>query len=229
MTGNRNRPVYILNKPNGERDGQTIPHNIDVEVAFLFRRRMDDTYGRMDSAQHGLSVMMPEAPTQVVIDPEMKLLHSLEFDPGLDMSIRSVHSAPTVNGRIHAAETLAQGAARRGLDAIHESFKAQSHWGVRVAFARALGTSKSVQAGTILAELLLWEKDPRVMQTLASQCGHFRSPEVEDALVAWLDGPSTTHWARGTALRSLGGQRGEQHFDRLVNEGTSSAVGMGST
>ena len=105
-------------------------------------------------------------------------MHGLEFNPGDDMLSASVSKAPTVNGRIHAAETLAKRGSLKTVNAIRDAYQAEAHWGVRIAFARALGAGKSEHAARALCELLGAESDVRVMQTLVTQLGRYRTQRL---------------------------------------------------
>ena len=155
-----------------------------------------------------------EMPKQVVVDPDMKVLHALDFDPGQDLSLRSVAHAPTIYGRIQAADVLMKNGNQRSVDGIKNAY-ARRHVGAKRAYARALGRAGTQSAMELLIELLNDEQDVRVMSTLTEQLGRYRDEAVVDALTAWLDRGNQPYGATSAALKSLGLQRGDGQLKRL--------------
>ncbi|MCB9778682.1 MAG: M1 family metallopeptidase [Alphaproteobacteria bacterium] len=187
-----------------------------------------------------VTVALDGAPLQVVVDPDTVVPHALsKFDPGDDMLVRSMTACPHVRGRLRAAELacqLGRPALIRGVGAL---YRAESLWIVRMLVAQYLGDSKSPQAAVLLSELLLEESDPKVMRYLAASCGRHRHPTVAQALRRWLQGDDLPDAALGTALASLGAQRGEEQIaviapfldvDSAIDRVRSGAVaGLGAT
>jgi aminopeptidase N len=157
---------------------------------------------QVEGAQAALVVPLEGRPLQILIDPELKLLKRLEFDPGKDLLERSLTHG-TVAGRLHAARALAKGGRRVGVAAIEAAYAHEPLWGVRIAMARALGKATSQYAVEALARILLTESDPRVLAPLAQACGRYRDPALARALRAFLD-REQPYLARAAAYRSLG-------------------------
>ncbi len=170
----------------------------------------------MDGGRHTLVIPVEAAPTAVVIDPDMKLMHSLDFNPGEDLLIAAL-KAPTINGRIHAIETLTKAGGRRGVQAVIDAYAEETHFGVRIVMGRSLGAAGTLVAAEGLSKLLLEEAEPRVMQTLTAACGEYRQGSVAQALTEWLAQPGRPYLAKGAALRSLGAQRGEEQLEQIAS------------
>ncbi len=170
----------------------------------------------MDAERHTLRIPAGEAPKQVVLDPDCRLLAGLTFDPGADLLTRTLTTCPHVRPRVDAARALAKRRRPAGIRAIRAAWDAESEWGVRRWWARALGEAGTAEAAVAIAELLAEEADPRVMSALTEAAGRYREPALAEALAAWLDGPDRPYRAAGAALKSLGLQRDPRWTDRLV-------------
>ncbi|NOY24251.1 MAG: hypothetical protein GXP62_00095 [Oligoflexia bacterium] len=167
--------------------------------------------------RHVVTVSLPSAPLQVVIDPDSDLPHDLTvFDPGDDMLVRSLSACPHVRGRVRAAEAACRHGRPVLFKALGQAYRSEQSWIVRRLYAQSLGEASHASAAALLAELLALETDPKVMATLAEACGKHRDPRVAAALVAWLDQPERPWSATQCALASLGAQRGTAHIDRLT-------------
>ena len=190
--------------------------DVELDVAI----QLDDgqwTTGtvKLDQAKHTLTIPAASAPVQVVIDPNMKVLHALDFKPGIDLCLTSITDAPTVYGRIQAVDALAQTPTAANLDAIGQAYKTEVNLTVKKAFLRALGQTETNYAMNTLIGLLEQESEVQLMSTLIDQLARYRDPRVEQALVTWLDLKSRPYIANGAALKALGGQRQARHIDRL--------------
>ena len=216
-TPSRQVRVQVEQTQMGERKGVTVnTFDFDVEVGIQGADGQWSTHTlAVSSAKHTLVASFSEAPLQVIIDPDLKLLHRLEFNPGDDFLCRSVGEAPTIYGRIQAAIALAEKPSQRGIEAIEKAYESESQWGVRIAFARALGSSASTYGMHALNRILLSESDPRVMNIVATACGQYRDPAVARALTHWLKRSEQPYLAQGAALKSLGAQRGKEHLPVL--------------
>lgn len=153
-------------------------------------------------------------PTAVVFDPDADALFSLEWKPGTDMLGHALGTAPTVAGRMQAAEALGRVGRAAAVDTLVEAFRSEPYHGVRTTIARALGAAGSLRAGEALAELLVEEDDPLVQQHVAQACGRYRLPSIAAALRTWLTKPRP-YLATGAALESLAKQRDPADLDLL--------------
>ena len=201
----------------GEHFGQKVGvFNFDLEIAVESSSGDWQTFiVSVDGPKAVVHFAADEMPKQVVVDPDMKVLHALDFEPGQDLSLRSVAHAPTIYGRIQAADVLMKNGNQRSVDGIKNAYGKETRWGLKRAYARALGRAGTQSAMELLIELLNDEQDVRVMSTLTEQLGRYRDEMVVDALTAWLDRGNQPYGATSAALKSLGLQRGDGQLERL--------------
>ena len=166
--------------------------------------------------KQSLLVPLDQRPRQVVIDPRGKTLHSLEWDPGMDLMKRSLKSAPTVPGRIQAARALGAKGTRSAVQALVAAHGVEQSHGVRIEIGRALSASGTREGAVGLAKVFAAETDPVAIRYLAEACGGMRDPDIAAALEDWLARPRPLPYiATGAALTALGRQRGTDHLDTL--------------
>ena len=60
----------------------------------------------------------------------MKVLHALDFEPGQDLSLRSVARADHCS-RIQAADVLMKNGNQRSVDGIKNAYARETRWGLR--------------------------------------------------------------------------------------------------
>jgi aminopeptidase N len=170
---------------------------------------------RLKDERAQLVIRSRKRPEAIVFDPDADALFSLDWSPGAELLATALKEAPTLAGRVQAAEALGAARRRAAVDALADAYPKEPHWGVRQAIARALGGAATQRAGEALARLLEGEKDPRAMAALADACGHYRLPAVAEALRRWLD-EERPYLATAAAARALAAQRDGGDIDRLV-------------
>eukprot|EP01103_Thecamoeba_quadrilineata_P014938 TRINITY_DN4575_c0_g1_i1.p1 TRINITY_DN4575_c0_g1~~TRINITY_DN4575_c0_g1_i1.p1 ORF type:complete len:885 (-),score=193.57 TRINITY_DN4575_c0_g1_i1:87-2741(-) len=155
-------------------------------------------------------------PAMIRIDPNNKLLFSLEFNPGLDLLSNALRDAPDVLTRIRAANELAKIGSRPALDVLLGRIETEKFFGVRVQIAAALSRHKTGLSIPILAKFLLAESDPLAQPEIASLC-HFKDKTIASALREFLKKDDLGYFARSHALEGLGRQADpEQDREYLV-------------
>ncbi|MDC3378774.1 M1 family aminopeptidase, partial [Planctomycetota bacterium] len=169
----------------------------------------------VDKVKHTRVIPCAARPQQVVIDPEHTLLHKLDFDPGSDMTRRTLTDCPHLPGQLWAVQALAKSGKAGDLAALRKAWKPETHWSLRLCMARSLGAVGTQGAADVLAGALETEDHPRVLQHLASNCGQYRDAEMTRALLAFLE-RELPYMARGSALAALGAQRGSEHVETLA-------------
>ncbi len=160
-------------------------------------------------------VQMSAKPDQVRFDPDHKVLHRLEFNPGDPMLRAQLLSAPDLIGRIEAAQTLAQSAKHINIQAVVNAFVQEPFWGARCEYAVALGEANHATAIDGLASLIRTESEPRVVVSLLRAAANYRHAAISAAIQARLQsalGPV----ARQAAYIALGKQRLQAPLDILV-------------
>lgn len=159
-------------------------------------------------------------PLQVVIDPWMKVLHSLTKVVGIshDMQVRTLKKAPTLYGRFQAARQLHDGKSSRGRLALCEALKTESHWGLRALIATRLGNSMWIDTLPSLIEAVETEGDARTLPSIVAAIGNFDDTQAEQALLKFVGNGEEKmrgYGAMSAALRGIGRQRNVEHVDLL--------------
>lgn len=171
---------------------------------------------RLEESKHIVTMAMSSKPEQVRFDPDTKVLHKLDFNPGGPMLRNQLTNAKDVIGRIQAAHELAKTGKRWNIQAIVEAYAQEPFWGVRREFAQALGEASSEAAAAGLAEIVSWEQDPMVLPALFQAAGKYRDRRVRDAIAARLEG-NLPYIATQVAYEALGAQREEAPVELLVD------------
>ncbi len=186
-----------------------------LDVCWEDDAGMHVTTLHVDAARHAALLKVAGKIQTVRLDPGMKVLFSLEFNPGEDLLRKSLREDATIAGRIWAAEELIRTGTRANLAAVGDAMGEEHFWGVRSAIAEALLDSRSPEAVGPLVAMLDAERDPRVMRTVARACGGWRDARLREALLRFLGTPRPP-LATAAALAALGAQREEADFDRLA-------------
>lgn len=190
-------------------------------------------------------IQVSSAPLQIVIDPSMKVLMTVDFNPGTEMLKRTLTDRASVTAtsleeeragfaaRVWAAKQLLADtciATSPALQHVTEAMKTEPFWGVRVEVAKSLGALKLPHAISALAAMLTSEQHPRAMASIASACGVQR-PVLRQALRAFLSRgrENLPYRAHAAALHALGQQqnisRGDEDGSESKNDNRSSDSG----
>lgn len=166
-------------------------------------------------ARHVFEFDMPRDPEQVRVDPDAKVLHKLDFNPGHDKLERQLRDAPDVIGRILAGLALAKLGKPADLALLQRSWKAEPFWGVRLEWAKALGRVGTSAAIGVLVHAIEHESDLRVLEGLLRAAAEIRDAGLAAAVEARL--------ARGLPPRAsmvawelLGAQRERAPFEAIA-------------
>jgi aminopeptidase N len=169
----------------------------------------------LSRAKHTFVLKVATEPAMVRIDPANRSVMKLDFNPGDDLLRRQLTDSPDVVGRIHAANELCKAGGRRNVEAVRDAYRSEGFWGVRVRFAAALSRAASQVALDALADLLVFENDPMVLETLLRTAGAHRDAGIRAAIAGRLDAGIEFPRARMAALEALGMQREDAQFERL--------------
>jgi aminopeptidase N len=206
-----------------EKKGGTI-FDLRLDVAWVVDGELQRQRVHLQEARQVVVVPMGRDPDQVRIDPEGNVLFKLEMNPGDDKLRRQITDATDIIGRILAGRELAKTGKSANIEAIAAAYRAESFWGVRAQLADALGRAGVQAAVAALADLVAFERDPRVLEPLFRAAGRYRDPALSAALQARLDG-GLPYRATMAAYEALGAQREAAPFERLV--AASAEVGFG--
>eukprot|EP00741_Cyanophora_paradoxa_P003104 tig00000670_g3013.t1 len=145
---------------------------------------------------------------EVRVDPGMKVLHRLDFNPGEDVLERTLANAPGVGNRAWAACELAKVDTPKAAKALAAAMAREPFMGVRVEAARALARLPSPHAVEALAGLMEREEHPRALNPMMSCAMQVRDWRVRRAVRGVLARGDVAYSARSRALEALGAQRG---------------------
>jgi len=205
----------IVQKQADEKTGEGA-FAFDLELAWgsASAGTLERTRVRVSGRRTLCVVSLSAAPELLRIDPEGRVLHRLDFDPGSARLLRQL-GAPDARGRIQAGVLLLRHAERAGVQALRDAFESEACWGVRVKWGEALGKAASESALEALLGLAAQHRDPRSLAALFRALGKYRDPRVTAVLLARLDG-GLPHRATEAALEALGAQREAAPFERLL-------------
>lgn len=170
---------------------------------------------RVDQARQVVIVPMAAKPEQVRFDPLGKVLHKLSFNPGEPYLRAQLTGAADVTGRILAGRELAETGKRAAIEAVTAAYAAEPFWGVRVEWAKALGTAGSEAAVEGLAAMVVHEHDPRALAPVLRAAAGYRDGRITAAVEARLAEGLPYH-ATAAAYETLGAQRDGAPIDTLV-------------
>ena len=165
-------------------------------------------------------IPVPGPPAQVRIDPDMKVLHSLAFNPGADLLKRQLVEAEDCIGRILAARELCLTGDRGNVEAVVAAYDNESFWGVRVEIVRALAETKTRAGVAALPRLLLGEEDARVQAKAILAVRGLREPGLLEALVE-LAGRPLPPRAMRAVYEVLGAFHEDAPYDLLAEASES--------
>lgn len=174
----------------------------------------------VEREKHAFVLPMAADPEGVRVDPDFRVVCALDFNPGSPRLRTQLRQAPDVIGRILAGRELVKSGARGDLEAVGDAWPDEPFWGVRLAWAQALGKAGSAQALGLLLTALEGETDARVLPTLLQSIGMYRDSAVAPAIGARLDRGDLAHRATAAAYEALGAQRHrlpEAEKQRLVD------------
>ena len=169
---------------------------------------------KLSEAKHTFIFPMAAEPQQVRFDPEYKVLHKLEFNPGDAMLRHQVRSARDVIGRILAGYELAKTGKRANVEAVTAAYFDEPFWGVRREFAAALGKSGHEAAIEGLARIIAWEQDPNCLRFVFMAAKNYRDVRLRDAISARIQG-GLPYFAAQQAYEAMGMQRHLADVDLL--------------
>jgi aminopeptidase N len=161
---------------------------------------------KLTDAKQSFTVPMAKDPDQVRFDPQWKILHKLEFEPGEGKLLKQLTGAKDVLGRIHAAHVLAGSGKRSHVKALLDAYRKEPFWGVRCEIAEALADAGTADALATLATIVAEEKDHLVLPGVMQAAGRFRDAGLAAAVEARLKVGDLGYDATSSAYQALGAQ-----------------------
>ena len=166
-----------------------------------------------------VNIKMDE-PAHVMLDPNMKSLFEAEFNPGDDKLRHLLEHGKTVRGLMQAMSELAKTGKRKNLKAIRDYLGKEKRWGLRIHAYRSLGTVGNAYAYEHLAELLLTETDPMVIEEAARACGAHQHASLRTSILTKLQYKDLPYRGEMALLASLGKQRNLEDIALLTDYAT---------
>jgi aminopeptidase N len=153
-------------------------------------------------------------PLQIRLDPDYKMLFSLDFNPGDELLIRQLESVNVI-GKILAAKELVKEGKKKNIQIVAENFKNEEFWGLKIEYSKALAGSASFDGVKALLTLLEEEKDPLVLRPMISELTGKKHEIVFEAMKKFLQRDDKPIRATSAALNVIGSQRTEKAFNFL--------------
>jgi aminopeptidase N len=204
-----------------------------LEVAFVIDGVEHTRTLDVNAARATLVVPMTADPERIAIDPDLKTLARVTFDPGEPRSRRSLREGRTISERIFAGRALVASGRRVDTRALVDAYRVEQESGVRVKWLEALGNAGTEAALEALLALCDAHapRDAREGAPLFRALGRYRDVRVVAAVLARLDAKSipdgTTPLgprAREAALEALGAQRALAPLDRIEDAAKNATV-----
>jgi aminopeptidase N len=212
----RQEGTFVIEQKQVNKEKGIPVFEFTTEIGWSIGSQTEQRRIHIDAERQVIVVPMNAKPDQVRFDPNHKVLHRLEFNPGDPMLRDQLINAPDLIGRIEAANTLVKSSKHVNIQAIVEAFLQEAFWGARCEFAVALGAANHATAIAGLAQLIRTEAEPRVVDALLKAAGNYRSPAISAAIQSRLQttlGPV----ALSHAYVALGKQRRHAPIDILLN------------
>ena len=183
---------------------------LDLEIGWQDKKGGDHTETvQLKKATQIINIKMDE-PAYVALDPNMKALFEAEFNPGDDKLRSLLEKGRTVRSLMQAMSELAKTGKRKNLQAIKVYLDKEKRWGLRIHAYRALGKVGNSYAYNHLADLLIAESDPMVIEEAARACGAHEDEVLRQAILSKLKQDNLPYRGEMALLESLGKQRNEE-------------------
>lgn len=214
--GKKKEGAFEIEQTQADKKAGVPLFDFETDLGWVTDGELTTRQVRIEKDKHTFIVRMDSEPEQVRLDPNVRTVCSIEFNPGDEKLRVQLTGAKDVLGRILAANELCKTGKRANIEAVRKAFEKETFWGARREFAGALAGANSHAAVEALAELLGIEQDGMVCESLVRAAGRFRDPLIRNALQKFLDSGPTLYRARGAAWEMLGDQRGDAPFEKLV-------------
>lgn len=207
--------------------GQTTDHGtplfrMPVEVRFTTAQGDHGFAVTVEEQEQAFFFPLPSKPLAVRIDPDLKVLKTLDFSPPKELLLHQLRNAPDAMGRIEAAAALGKIGTPEAVAGLKDVLLSDGFWAVQAACARALGAVKSAGAleGLLSGAGLAHPKARRAVHTAL---GEFKDESASALLRQVLEQGDASYYAEASAALALGKTRHEDAF-----EGLQAALGKSS-
>ncbi|KAJ3352571.1 hypothetical protein HDU83_007878 [Entophlyctis luteolus] len=157
-------------------------------------------------------------PDFVEIDPRGKVLHSLDFNPGLSVLEAGARRGRDIGTRINCYRQLVKLGTIPSLKAVSEALREEHFFGVRAQVYAALSESKLRDATCILADSLVFEQEARALRALTFVCT-IKDERIRQELKTLLNenrASRLTARIKRNIYANIGRQRHPEDIDFLI-------------
>ncbi|MCF7809188.1 MAG: hypothetical protein K9M49_05205 [Candidatus Marinimicrobia bacterium] len=211
----KKRGKFTIDQKQVDKEKGIDLFEIDLEIAWQDGKGIDHSeFIHLSKATQIFQLSMDE-PKHLSLDPNMNALFEAEFNPGDDKLIHLLENGRTVRELMQAVSELAKTGKRKNLNAIKKFMETETRWGLRIHAYRELATVGNEYALEHLAELLVKERDPMVVEEAARVCGGQRHPLLRTAILKKLKEKNLPYRGEMALLESLGKQQDKEDLELL--------------
>lgn len=206
--------TFTIEQKQVER--KQLPFALTTDVGWTIGGKAFTSEIKLSAARHEVRVPMAAEPEMVRFDPNCRILHKLDFNPGQTKLTRQLEDSPDVIGRILAARELCKSGKDAAIAAVGKAWKKEKFWGVRRAMALALSKVHTDAAVDLMAKIVGEESDPKVLDMGAFDwAGAYRDPRIAAALERRLGDATLPPSTAASAVTGLGLQRGKAPLELI--------------
>ncbi len=216
--------TFVIKQTQADKEKGIPVFDLDLDIAWTVDGEQSVLRVRVDKESNTYVVAM-QAPEHVRIDPNVRTLMKLAFNPGDDMLKAQLSGASDVVGRIRAGQELVKTGKHENIQAVIKHYGEEPFWGVRIELAESLANANKQVAVDGLAGLLASEIDPMVLVWLIRAAGRIRDAGIRAALLARVEAGQLGYLAQGAAYEALGAQRSDAPFELLLAAAQRDAFG----
>jgi len=173
------------------------------------------TSAKVNRKHHLFTLDTAEAPLQVIVDPDQKLLAEMELEWPEPLLARMLENGPSLAARLRAVTALATPGNRQALEKLGQFLLTDSFWGLKLHLYRTLAPIPHAMVDELLARALAREQHPLVLEEAFRICGERRNPNIHQVIRQRL-ADSLPPRARAEALAQLGRLADDGDWNRLL-------------
>eukprot|EP01080_Neovahlkampfia_damariscottae_P007656 gene7656-11976_t len=203
--------------------------SFDIEVEFTFiENEQIRVQTEVLSFKDGKSKVSKKietnvAPKMIRIDPDLKCLFKLDFNPGDEILFENLKKSKDIFNRIRSGLTLIK-SSKKNYPKIESILKDELFFGVRETLISEIANQRNEEAALVISNVLETEIDFKALVTITSNCLYFRHPLIKKSLLKFIKKETFGYMSKGNALNALGSQyfetreSADEMYEIIVNE-----------
>ncbi len=184
-----------------------------LQILFGDGRRGETRSVEVSRKEQTFTFKLARRPRWVRLDPENRILKTLDFPRGADLLTAQLRSDPDALGRAEAARDLAKLGTPEAFRALRQVLRKDRFWGVQAETAKALGANKSSHAFRLL-KTAVSVRHPKARRAVTEALGEFRTSEAAKTLLPLL-AKDASYFVEASAARALGRTRDASALEAL--------------